>query len=413
MNQVGTAIIGGGQAGLATSYCLTQRRCENIVLEAAPQAAHAWRSERWDSFTLISPNWSFRLPGGEYSGEQPDGFMGKDEIIANFERYIACHRLPVRFSTRVESVEPKANERGYVIHANGDRLEAKNVVIATGLFQFPKIPSYAASLSVKIACLHSSQYRSPGDLPDGAVLVVGSAQSGCQIAEELNQSGRRTFLSIGSAGRVPRRYRGRDIFEWLLISGFFDRTPDKLPTPQAKFAGNPHVTGKNGGHTINLNQFARDGITLVGRIQTGRDHKIWPAQDLKENLAKADRFEAEVIKLIDGYIAQAGIKADPESVPLLRDAYAQPEISEIDLAAEGIGSIIWATGYRFDFSLVKLPVFDGDGFPLQNRGVTAFPGLYFVGLPWLHTQKSGLLVGVGEDADHVASVIASANGHRE
>jgi putative flavoprotein involved in K+ transport len=275
------------------------------------------------------------------------------------------------------------------------------------MFQMPKLPAFGAELSPSILQLHSGKYSHPDALPPGAVLVVGSAQSGCQIAEELYQSGRRVYLCVGSAGRAPRRYRGKDIFEWLYLTGFFDRTVDKLPSPKAKFAGNPHATGRDGGHTLNLHQFARDKVTLLGRIQGATGSSIYLANDLKESLAKVDQFEAEIVKLVDNFIMQKGLEAPQETLAALRDGYAAEEITELDLQAAGITTIIWAMGYRFDFNYVKHPIFDGDGYPIQTRGVTELPGLYFVGLPWLTKYKSGLLVGVGEDAEFVASAIAT------
>ena len=404
--QIETIIVGGGQAGLATSYYLAQRGREHIVLEQAAQAGNVWRNDRWDSFTLLTPNWSFRLPGAEYQGSAPDGFMVRGEIVAHFERYVEQFHLPVQYRVPVNSVERNAEAQGYLVRTEETVWEARNVVMATGLFQQPKIPPFSADLSARITQLPSGQYRNPQALPPGAVLVVGSAQSGCQIAEELYQSGRKVYLCVGSAGRVPRRYRGKDVFEWMLLSGFLDQMVDKLPSPRAKFAGNPHVTGRDGGRTLNLHQFARDGMVLLGHLQGAREGTIWLADDLKANLAKADQVEAEIVELIDSYIAQTGLHAPPENLPKLRDGYDAEEITELSLQSAGITTIIWAIGYRFDFSLVKLPIFDSDGYPVQKRGVTNYPGLFFVGLPWLYKLKSGLLVGVGEDADFVASAIA-------
>ncbi|MBP1704250.1 MAG: dependent oxidoreductase [Chloroflexi bacterium] len=378
-----TIIIGGGQAGLATSYFLTQASREHLVLEQAVQAANAWRNDRWDSFSLLTPNWSFRLPGAEYDGPARDSFMPRHEIISRFEGYIARYRLPVQYNMQVSSVEPCPNGDGYRVRTHETELEARNVVVATGMFQKPKIPAFAGSLPARIEQLHSGHYRNPAALSPGAVLVVGSAQSGCQIAEELYLSGRKVYLCTGSAGRAPRRYRGKDVFEWQHLSGFLDRTVDQLPSSRMKFAANPHLSGRDGGRTLNLHQFARDGVTLLGKLQDGSGNKLWMASDLKENLAKADQFEANLVKMIDAYIARAGLDAPEESLPVLRDGFDAEIITELDLHKAGITSIIWAMGYRFDFSLVKLPVFDGDGYPVQQRGVTDYPGLYFVGLPWL------------------------------
>jgi putative flavoprotein involved in K+ transport len=244
-------------------------------------------------------------------------------------------------------------------------------------------------------------------LSPGAVLVVGSGQSGAQIAEELNQSGRTVYLCVGSAGRAPRRYRGRDMWEWLSLSGFLDRTVDKLPTPQARFAANPHISGRDGGHTLNLHQFARDGIHLLGHLATVADGKISLAPDLHESLARVDQFEARLLALIDDYIQRDGLDAPVEHLSQLRDGFATAIVGDLDLAAAGITNVIWAIGYRFDFSLVKLPVLDASGYPLQERGVSGHPGLYFVGLNWLHCQKSGLLQGVGNDAAYIAACIGN------
>ncbi len=402
-----TIIIGGGQAGLATSYHLKRQGREHVVLEQAAQAGNAWRNDRWDSFTLLTPNWSFRLPGAEYQGDAPEDFMPRDEIVARFERYVEGFHLPVRYQTSVTSVEQDADDRSYLVRTDETMMHARNVVIATGLFQRPKMPSFSTDLAAHIVQLHSGQYRDPRSLPAGAVLVVGSGQSGCQIAEELYQSGRKVYLCVGSAGRAPRRYRGKDIYEWLQLSGFLDRTVDQLPSPKAKFAANPQVSGRDGGRTLNLHQFARDGVVLLGRVQGARESRIWLAPDLKENLAKADKFEAEIVGLIDAFVARTGLNVPSERLPELRDGYEAEEIADLDLHSAGITTIIWAMGYGFDFSLVKLPVFDSDGYPVQKRGVTDYPGLFFVGLPWLYKQKSGLIVGVGEDADYIASAITA------
>ncbi len=401
--KIETMIIGGGQGGLSVSYYLTRQEREHVVLESAAQAGNAWRNDRWDSFTLVTPNWSFRLPGAEYQGDVPHGFMPKDEIVACFERYVAQFRLPVRYGVRALSVAPENG--GYRVETDQGRWRAKNVVVATGLFQTPKTLTGAASLNPEVFQVPSGQYRRPELLPPGGVLVVGSGQSGCQIAEELYQAGRQVYLCVGSAGRAPRRYRGRDTYEWLYLSKFLDRTPDQLPSPRARFAGNPQISGKNGGHTLNLHQFYRDGVTLLGRLQEIRDGCAVLAPDLKENLAKADQLEANMIKGIDGYIAKNGIDAPEDRLPVIDDGYQAPEITTLDLEQVGIGAVIWALGYSFDFSLVKLPVLDDAGFPITERGVTRFPGLYFAGLPWLPGQKSGLLLGVGEQAAWIASMI--------
>ena len=238
------------------------------------------------------------------------------------------------------------------------------------------------------------------------MLVVGGAQSGAQIAEELYESGRKVFMAVGRAGRTPRRYRGKDANWWFAALGHYDRKVSELPSPKAKFSGKPHISGTRGGHTINLHQFARDGVTLLGRLTGVRDGIITLARDLRDNLAAADRAEAEFVRTVDAYVSATGITAPDETLPVLRDGFAQPILTELDLKAAGITNVIWATGYALDFSMVKLPVVDGDGFPIQTRGVSAYDGLFFVGLPWLHTAKSGLIYGVAEDASYIADRIA-------
>lgn len=401
-----TMIIGGGQAGLAASYYLKKQGLEHIILEQSLHPAYAWRSDRWDSFTLNSPNWSFKLPGRGYQGSKPEGFMPRDEIVSTFEQYIEYYHLPVKYGEKVTSLESLGEKKGYQVTTENDTYTARNVVVATGFFQIPKIPAFASAISPHITQIHSGQYRNPNSIPPGAVLVVGSAQSGCQIAEELYQSGRKVYLCIGSAGRVPRRYRGKDIFEWMYMSGFFDRTVDTIPSPKAKFSSMPHISGRDGGHTLNLHQFARDGVTLLGHLDSADGFKLSLAADLKKNLTLSDQFEVELCKKIDDFITVKGLSAPLDDLPSLNDAYRQEEISELDLSSAGISTIIWAMGYNYNYNLVKLPVFDSDGYPIQTRGVTESPGLYFIGLPWLYKVKSGLLIGIGEDAEYLSEKIA-------
>jgi putative flavoprotein involved in K+ transport len=399
-----TIVVGGGQAGLSISYYLKEHDREHVIFEKSLQSASAWRN-RWDSFTLNTPNWMTCLPGAAYRDDEPDKFMPRDEIVSFFEAYIERFGFPIRYGTSVTSVNP--NEAGYLVSTGKGEFQANNVVIAVGLHQQPRIPSFSTNLSAEIHQLHSSEYRNPEMLAAGAVLVVGTAQSGCQIAEELYQSGRKVYLSVSSAFRLPRRYRDKDMTWWLNVLGFMDRTVDQLPSPKAKFAASIHSTGKDGGHTINLHQFVKDGVTLLGHIKSMQEDHIIMVPDLKENLAKADKFEIDFVKQIDDYIEKTGLDAPLESLPKLKDGFEVEENLTLGLQSSGITSVIWATGFKFNFYFVKLPIFDEDGYPLQKRGVTDYPGLYFVGLPFLHTFKSGLLAGVGEDAAYVANQIIS------
>jgi putative flavoprotein involved in K+ transport len=404
-HKIDTVVVGGGQAGLAISYYLNQVGREHLVMERAPAVANAWRNQRWDSFTLVTPNFQVRMPGAEYSGSDPYGFMPLADVINYFDDYVERFHLPVHCGVEVFGVEKIGKE--YLVRTTEGDLEAANVVIATGLYQAPKTPELSLRIPSKILQMHSMDYKTPSSLLDGAVLVVGTGQSGAQIAEELYQSGRKVYLSIGSAGRVPRRYRGKDISDWLTRIGNFDIRVEELKSPQAKFAPHPQISGKNGGESLNLHQFVRDGVVLLGHARDARDGQIILAPDLKETLAKVDQFESDTLKLVDDYILRTGLCAPPEAVLQLRDGYEQEQITELDLNAAGISTVIWATGYTFDFSLVKFPVVDSDGYPIQKRGVTRFDGLYFLGMPWLHSRRSGILFGVGDDAAYLVAHIAS------
>jgi putative flavoprotein involved in K+ transport len=255
-------------------------------------------------------------------------------------------------------------------------------------------------------------YKNPSSLPEGAVLVVGTGQSGAQIAQELYQSGRKVYLSIGSAGRVPRRYRGKDINDWFTRIGMFDSKVEELKSAADKFHPHPQISGKNGGQSLNLHQFARDGVILLGHVRDVHEGKLILTPDLKETLAKVDQFETNTLKMVDDYISRTGLDAPTETIPQLRDGYSQEVIPELDLKDSGIATVLWATGYTFDFSLVKFPVVDADGYPIQKRGVTEYEGLYFLGMPWIHSRRSGILFGVGDDAAYLAThIVARALKH--
>lgn len=400
-----TVIIGGGQAGLAMSYLLTQQDRDHVVLEKGRRVGESWR-RRWDSFTLVTPNWQLQLPGHPYQGDAPDGFLHRDEVVAYLEEYVKMFEPPLRFGVEVTAVEPKEAEDGYRIHTSGHLYEADNVVVAVGAFQFPNIPAFSEDAPEAIVQVHSSDYQNPDDLPEGNVLVVGSGQSGCQIAQELNENGRHVYLCTGSAGRLPRRYRGKDGMWWGIKLGMVDQTVDELDSPAERFAANPQISGKDGGQEINLHQFARDGIELLGRLQGFQGQRAMLAPDLHQNLARADKMAAQFRKGVDKYVREAGLDVPEETVTELQDGYEQEVKTELDLTEAGIGVILWATGFDRDFSWIQLPIFDEWGYPIQQRGVTEHEGLYFLGLHWLHTLKSGLFLGVGEDAEHIAAHIA-------
>jgi putative flavoprotein involved in K+ transport len=398
MEQFDTVIIGAGQAGLATSYYLNQQNREHIVLEKQ-RVGEAWRSGKWDSFTLVTPNWMLQLPGFNYDGDNPEGFLTRDEVVQYLDNYVDQFDPPVRTGVEVTSVE-KSNG-GFKLETSIGPFEASNVVVATGTFQQPNIPNFSSKLAPHLHQLHSSEYRNPEELPSGAVLVVGAAQSGCQIADELNAHGREVYLSTGKANRLPRRYRGGDSFWWANELGIMDQTPEDLPSLEARFVPNPQVTGKDGGHTLSLHHLAADGVHLLGRMKDANGTQITIGDDLMDNLAQADKFAAEFKKGVDTYIEKTGMDAPEDTQPDLQVGYDTEVINQLDLDAAGITSVIWATGYTYDYSWIQFPVFDEMGYPVQERGVTEQPGLYFVGLHFLHKRKSGLLLGVADDAAHV------------
>ena len=397
-------IIGAGQGGLAVSYHLSRRGVEHVVLERSSIAA-SWREHRWSSFCTVTPNWSIRLPGAEYAGDDPGGFMPRDELVRYFERWAQSFGAPVRCGVEARAVRPE--DDGFEVGTDDGLYHARNVVVATSTYQNVHVPAVAARLPRRLRQLTSHDYKSPDTVPPGAVLVVGSGQTGAQIAEELHEAGRQTWLCVGRAGRLPRRYRGRDCIEWQRDMGYLDRTPAMLDRPGDRFRGDPHLSGKNGGHTVSLHEFHRDGIRLLGRLVGCEGERARLDGELHGQMRFADAFCDRIVEHFERYIEDHRIDAPPPSAAELAGGPPQdgrlPEVvRELDLAEAGIGTVIWATGYRFDFSWVDAPVLDGAGYPIAAGGVSASPGLYFVGLNWMTWRKSGILYGVGDDARSVA-----------
>lgn len=402
-----TVVVGAGQAGLSISWHLARAGRPHVVLDARPTLGGGWQ-DRWDEFCLVTPNWSTSLPGFPYDGPDPGGFMPRDEVAARIARYAQVADAPVRLNTRVNMLTA-GRKGGFHLETTDGPIDAAAVIVAAGSFHRPKTPPIGAELPKHFVQVHSQDYRKESDLPRGAVLVVGSGQSGVQLTEELFEAGRTVYLSVGSAGRNPRRYRGRDVFEWIVELaqdtrglGISIPTVDMLPSPQAKYAANPSLSGHGGGHDTNLREFAARGINLLGRIERVEGERLVLAPDLPENLRRADRFFDERYKpLIDRYIAAAGIAAPPDDrVPFEFDPAV---LGELDLARAGISTFLWTTGYRLDYGWIDLPIFDEFGYPRQHRGVTEVPGLYFVGLLWQHTQISATLLGISMEAAHIAA----------
>jgi putative flavoprotein involved in K+ transport len=403
--RVETAVIGAGHSGLMMSWYLAQAGSDHVVLERRATLGGGWQ-DRWDEFCLVSPNWCASFPGYAYEGSDPDGYMVRDDVIAHIAGYAAAIDAPVALETELEKLTPKATG-GFGLRTNQGTLEADSVVVAVGSFHAPRLPEIAAALPKRVTQLHSHHYRKGDDLPDGAVLIVGSGQSGVQLAEELSDAGREVYLSVGTAGRAPRRYRGSDTFRWLAALGNAPPevgvalpTVDKLPDPAMRLAGNPHVSGHHGGHDTNLREMAARGTHLLGRIDGVEGERLLLRQDLAKNLAWADRFFDERFKqLADRYIERMGIDATPDDRTAF--GFEPPEPSVLDLARAGISSVLWTTGYRREYPWLDLPIVDEYGLPRQNRGVTDVAGLYFLGLLWQTNQLSATLFGPGPDARHI------------
>jgi putative flavoprotein involved in K+ transport len=410
------AIIGGGQAGLALSYLLTELGRPHVILEQR-RVVESWRTKRWDSLRLIAPNWSMVLPGFAYPGDDPAGFMAKDEVIQHLVSYAGSFGAPVLEGSRVTSVERHSINERFLLRTEDGTLEADQVVLATGALQQPKLPPEATELPATISQMVAADYRNPERLARGGVLVVGSGETGCQVAEELARSGRDVYLSGGKSWWAPRRYRGRDISAWLRLTGWFERRVEDLPPGAHVGRPNPALTGAGGGHDINAHSLARDGVRLVGRLRGISDGTAFFSDDLAANVASADAEARKLLESIDRVIETQQLDAPAEDLPPdVQAGKRGPAGSgdgdrlaplELDLGKTTIGTVIWATGYRPDFSWVRLPFLDADGYPVQRRGVTSVEGLYVLGLDWLHTAKSGLFAGITDDASYLASAITA------
>jgi putative flavoprotein involved in K+ transport len=373
------AVVGGGQAGLSISWHLARSGIDHVVLEKQ-RAGHAWRAERWDTFCLVTPNWQCQLPGFPYQGPDPHGFMIRDEIIAYMDAFIASFNPPLREGVTVRSLHG-GPQHGFTLDATDGPHVADQVVIAAGGYQIPIVPRSAERLGSDILQIHSSVYRNPAALPEGAVLVVGSGQSGCQIAEDLHLAGRKVHLCVGDAPRVARRYRGKDVVEWLHLMGYYDLPVHEHPLREGvRDKTNHYVTGRDGGRDIDLRQRALEGMELYGRLLDVQGDRLLLDDDLAQCLDQADQVSESIKTSIDGFIGKSGIAAPAEA--RYRPVWVPPhERPELDYRAARIRCIVWCIGFRTDYSWIDLPVFNGRGQPTHVRGVTPVPGVYFLGCP--------------------------------
>ncbi|MGO2655592.1 MAG: flavin-containing monooxygenase [Pseudoclavibacter sp.] len=407
-------VVGGGQAGVAMSEHLSARGMPHIVLERG-RIAERWRTERWDSLVTNGPVWHDRFPGLEFVDADPDDFVPKDRVARYFEDYAEKIHAPVRCGVEVTSVTKTEGEPGFLVeYTDGTtqgHIRARAVVAATGAFQQPSIPPIVSD-EAGLTQLHSSQYRNPQQLPEGNVLVVGAGASGVQIADELQQSGRQVYLSVGPHDRPPRRYRDRDNVWWLGVLGLWG----KATPPQ----GADHVTivvsGAKGGHTVDFRDLAASGITLVGRTSAFDGTRMRFNEDLATNIAKGDANYLSVLDAADEYIERNGLDLpeEPEARVLgPLPACAVTPITELDLAAAGVTAIVWATGFRLDYSWLHVDAFDQQGQPVQQRGVSNEPGIYFLGLPWQSSRGSSFIWGVWHDAKYVADQIVIQHDYQQ
>jgi putative flavoprotein involved in K+ transport len=396
-DKVDVAIVGGGQAGLATSWYLTQAGIDHVVLESG-RVAEAWRSRRWDSFCLVTPNWAVTLPGASYAGEDPDGFMSRSELVAMFESWTASFKAPVRENTRVLSLDTDSGGE-FVLGLAGGQLRARTVVVASGGYQKAHQPPAAQSIPKAVHKVLAEDYRNPDDLPPGNVLIVGSGQTGCQIADELHVAGRRVFLACGRCPWVPRRFGNHDFIWWSINTGFMDRTPDKLPSPSARLFGNPQATGRGRGRDLHFRTLHESGVELLGRLTGVDGSTLHFADDLAASVDFGDARWADFRGWVDAYCAESGTPRPELEIP---PAMRIKTRSQLDIVRDGIQTVIWTSGYRPEYGWVRLPVFDEMGFPAQMDGRSSVPGLYFMGVHWMRKNKSAVLYGVGEDAEVVA-----------
>ncbi len=415
METLDAIVVGAGQAGLGISHALQLDGRRHVVLERG-RIGETWLSQRWDSFRLNTPRFMSFLPGLPYEGSEPDGFAPAAELVQHFQRYVEQFALPVRTGVTVVLVGQPAGAEHFVVKINtGGRSEetltSRSVVIASGILHTPRYPAARSRLPQDIVQLHAADYRSPAALPPGAVVVVGSAQSGCQIAEELLSAGRTVYLATSKVGRAPRRYRGRDILAWWIDMKLLDVTYASLPDKAISRAPQPQASGLGRyGHSVSLQSLARQGAVVLGRLLDVEGSRLILSDEAAAHVRFADGFSQQLKDGVDAYLQRAGIappplEDDPADMPDPQALCVSP-LRELDLRAANVSAVIWATGLTGDFSWLHLPVLGADGAPVHEQGISSVRGLYFIGLPWLSSRKSGILYGVEEDARTIAGAIS-------
>ncbi|ARP93280.1 flavin-containing monooxygenase [Bordetella genomosp. 13] len=409
VERINTVVVGAGQSGIGMSEHLTLMGVEHVVLERH-RIAERWRSERWDSLVANGPAWHDRFPSMKFDDIAPGSFPSKERMARYFQDYAEMISAPVRTGVEVTQVERHAGRPGFKVTTSQGVIDAVNVVVATGPFQLPSYPNFVPE-DAGVHQLHSSAYKNPRQLADGAVLVVGAGASGSQIAEELRQAGRTVYLSVGEHYRPPRSYRGRDYCWWLGALGLWDEVRIKPKKAHVAFA----VSGYEGGRTVDFRRLAHSGITLVGLTASYRDGVIEFAEGLARNVAEGDRAYFDVLRDADAYIEENGLPFPPE--PAAWELLPDPEcltnpVMSLDLKQAGITTILWATGFKFDYGWLKVNAFDENGLPFHKRGISAESGIYFLGLPNLVNRASSFIYGTWHDAKYIADHIAMQEGYR-
>jgi putative flavoprotein involved in K+ transport len=400
-------VIGAGHAGLAVSKRLVDAGVEHVVLERG-QVAESWRTQRWDSFKLNTPSFLNRLPGGPAAAD-PDDFLGRDAWIAELVAYAGS--LPVRTRANVTSVNADGHGEFVVSIAGQDDLRTRSVVVASGIANMQTRPAAAAAIHRRIEVLTTGTYRSPSQLPPGAALVVGSAQSGCQIAEDLLDAGREVYLATGTVGRAPRRLRGRDTLAWLAESGWMTQRPADLSDPAMVRAAQPQISGVGvRGHTVSLQWLARRGVTLLGHFESADGTRLRFGDDLARNVRSGDEGAAKMRQHVDDYVARNGIAAptsDPDPADEPADAASFLSPNEVDLADRGVRSVIFSTGFGTDYSWLRVPTAVADGAVAHQEGRSGVDGVWFVGLLWMRMRRSAIIFGAMDDSAHIAEQVAA------
>ncbi|MET0729327.1 MAG: NAD(P)-binding domain-containing protein [Acidimicrobiales bacterium] len=405
-----TVVIGGGHGGLAMSRCLSDRSIDHVVLERS-EIANSWRTERWDSLRLLTPNWQCRLPGFAYDGDDPDGFMTMPEVVELLTGYAKDIAAPVQTGTTVTSV--RRTDRGYRITTDHDEWQCLTVVLATGAFNVPRVPAFAQAVPASVTTLTPMEYRNPDQLAEGGVMVVGASATGVQMAHEIQRSGRPVTMAVGEHVRGPRVYRGRDIHWWMEAAGVLDERYDEVDdivrarrVPSMQLAGSPESA------TFDLNALTAIGVKLVGRLAGIRDGRAQFSGSLRNKCELADLKLDRLLDAIDDWVTANGVDdATPPPHRFAPTLVPEPPTLDLDLTRGAIQTIIWATGYRPDYSWLEVKVLDGKGMVRHDGGVVDSPGMYLIGTPFLRRRKSSFIDGARDDAPDLTAELARFLDH--